>query len=353
MAVLEDAAAIVRRAGLRQEYVAPVLPWLATALRSQAEATSPYQVARRAGPCCGGRRRTARRGWRIARFYQNNAPHALRERALVASLRGHDRRARRLLDAQPGRGRGPGRPLRARPQPVGAGPHRSARRPTRAAVERGRGRPPGPATRSLAAGTARPAPSRPPAPPACRWPTASRHSSTSAATSPPPPPRTRSSPPCGRRRPPCCGSNGVSSSTSATTSPDAGERPAVAAASTGGAAPSSGGRSTSGRPVVLSDAGRLRSGRQRGALRPAVGPVRPDLQRGPGRSPASTSPTARSPTSSATTRSSSSSSWPCWPGPPWSTWPAPRPASGRWPRTRATSSPSSTATSRSSTRARP
>ena len=47
VAVLEQAAAIVRRAGLRQEYVAPVLPWLATALRSQAEAVPPYQPRRR------------------------------------------------------------------------------------------------------------------------------------------------------------------------------------------------------------------------------------------------------------------------------------------------------------------
>ena len=97
VAVLEEAAAIVRHAGLRQEYVAPVLPWLATALRSQAEATSPYEVGRRRA-LLRRAARTARRGWWLARFYRNNAPHALRERALVASLRGHDRRARRLLE---------------------------------------------------------------------------------------------------------------------------------------------------------------------------------------------------------------------------------------------------------------
>ncbi|MEA2973842.1 MAG: hypothetical protein QOG82_2300 [Actinomycetota bacterium] len=96
VAVLEDAAAIVRRAGLRQEYVAPVLPWLATAQRSQAAATSPYQATLRRARLLRAAR-TARRGWWVARFYENNAPHALRERGLVASLQGHDRRARRFL----------------------------------------------------------------------------------------------------------------------------------------------------------------------------------------------------------------------------------------------------------------
>ncbi len=96
VAVLEKAAAIVKRAGLRQEYVAPVLPWLATALRSQAEAVSPYQPERRRA-LLRRAAATGRRGWRVARFFRNNAPHALRERALVASLLGHDRRARRLL----------------------------------------------------------------------------------------------------------------------------------------------------------------------------------------------------------------------------------------------------------------
>ncbi|MEA2827503.1 MAG: hypothetical protein QOG43_1942 [Actinomycetota bacterium] len=96
VAVLEEAAAIVRRAGLRQEYVAPVLPWLATAQRSQAEAMSPYRANRRRA-LLRQAARTARRGWRVARFYKNNAPHALRERGLVESLQGHDGRARRLL----------------------------------------------------------------------------------------------------------------------------------------------------------------------------------------------------------------------------------------------------------------
>ncbi|HEV3354646.1 MAG TPA: EAL domain-containing protein [Acidimicrobiales bacterium] len=97
VAVLETARGIVRRAGLRQEYVAPVLPWLATALRMQAEHLPVYaprhrdRLLRRAA-------RVAAQAGRISRSYRNNLPHALRERGLVAAQRGRARRARRCLD---------------------------------------------------------------------------------------------------------------------------------------------------------------------------------------------------------------------------------------------------------------
>ena len=95
--VLEAARAIVRRAGLRQEYVAPVAPWLATALRVCAERESVYAPGRRRAAV---RRadRAARRAARVARSYPNNRPHALRERALVEAMRGRDGKARALLD---------------------------------------------------------------------------------------------------------------------------------------------------------------------------------------------------------------------------------------------------------------
>ena len=97
VARLEEAQAIVAGAGLRQEYVAPVLPWLATALRMQLEAMpvhAPRSVrARRLRTAL----RVARRADRLSRSYRNNRPHALRERALVLDLRGRARRAERLL----------------------------------------------------------------------------------------------------------------------------------------------------------------------------------------------------------------------------------------------------------------
>jgi diguanylate cyclase (GGDEF)-like protein len=95
--VLTGADRYLRASGLRQEYVAPVRPWLATALRLQLERTSGLapatrrRLARRA-------RRAARRALRLARSYRNNLPHALRESALLAASAGRPRRARRLLD---------------------------------------------------------------------------------------------------------------------------------------------------------------------------------------------------------------------------------------------------------------
>ena len=93
---LEEAASTIRHAGLRQEYVAPVACWNATVRRLQAESTPAHQPAERTRRL----RRTARavRGARFWAFsYRNNAPHALREAGLLAALRGHPRKATRLL----------------------------------------------------------------------------------------------------------------------------------------------------------------------------------------------------------------------------------------------------------------
>jgi diguanylate cyclase (GGDEF)-like protein/PAS domain S-box-containing protein len=97
VARFEEAAAIVAAAGLRQEYVAPVLPWLATGLRRQLEAMpahAPRGLRRRRLRRAA---RVARRADRLSRWYRNNRPHALRERALVLDLRGRSGRAGRLL----------------------------------------------------------------------------------------------------------------------------------------------------------------------------------------------------------------------------------------------------------------
>jgi tetratricopeptide (TPR) repeat protein len=94
---LQRADQLVRHAGLRQEYVAPVTPWLATALR-RAAAHAPDLSARERRRLARRARRAARRGRRIARSYRNNLPHALREKGLLAASAGHPRRARRALD---------------------------------------------------------------------------------------------------------------------------------------------------------------------------------------------------------------------------------------------------------------
>ncbi|MEX2551585.1 MAG: AAA family ATPase, partial [Actinomycetota bacterium] len=97
VSVLQAARALIRKAGLRQEYVAPVLPWLATALRIQME----QFAANSAVP-----RRTllrnilvTRRAVRLSRSYRNNLPHALREQGLIAALDRRPRTSRRKLIA--------------------------------------------------------------------------------------------------------------------------------------------------------------------------------------------------------------------------------------------------------------
>ena len=104
--MLREAHGVVRRAGLRQEYVAPVLPWLATALRLQAESLAAYAPERRR--LVRSARRIARRAGRLARSYRNNRPHALRERGLLAAMAGNRRAARRYLTASLGSARDQG-----------------------------------------------------------------------------------------------------------------------------------------------------------------------------------------------------------------------------------------------------
>jgi tetratricopeptide (TPR) repeat protein len=93
--VLEAGWATVRRAGLRQEYVAPVLSWWATALRQRVAAMAPDDPHRRAATRRA--RQVSRRAVRLSRSYRNNLPHALRERALIEVLGGRPRRGRTLL----------------------------------------------------------------------------------------------------------------------------------------------------------------------------------------------------------------------------------------------------------------
>ncbi|MBI2804954.1 MAG: protein kinase [Planctomycetes bacterium] len=95
--VFEKARQIAAGADIKNTYVAPILPWLATALRRQAEQMpdvhSGDRVAllKRAGKIAGQALRTAR-------AFQNDLPHALRERGLIAALQGRPGKARQDLD---------------------------------------------------------------------------------------------------------------------------------------------------------------------------------------------------------------------------------------------------------------
>ena len=74
--------------------VSPIRPWLLTALLRDAEATPRGIGGRRS---FGARAPCARQASRRARFYRNDLPHVLRERARLAALSGRRRRAKALF----------------------------------------------------------------------------------------------------------------------------------------------------------------------------------------------------------------------------------------------------------------
>ncbi|MDP9101941.1 MAG: EAL domain-containing protein [Actinomycetota bacterium] len=93
---LTQAAATIKAAGLRQEYVAPVSAWRATTARLRAEGLPLHDTRGRARALRGLRRAGLVARW-WAMSYRNNGPHALREAGLCASLSGRPRRAHRAL----------------------------------------------------------------------------------------------------------------------------------------------------------------------------------------------------------------------------------------------------------------
>ena len=93
----ERAEELSEEHGLRQDYVAAVKPWLATALRLELEAT-PATAAARRRELLRLSRRAVRRALGIARVYRNSLPHALREAGLLAAIQRRAARAREQLD---------------------------------------------------------------------------------------------------------------------------------------------------------------------------------------------------------------------------------------------------------------
>jgi two-component system sensor kinase len=94
--LLEVALKRVRHAGMWNVFVVSLVPWLATALREQAESTPPFAVRLRRTRVRWAARH-ARQACRVARRFPNDLSHALRESALVAALAGRESRARKLL----------------------------------------------------------------------------------------------------------------------------------------------------------------------------------------------------------------------------------------------------------------
>lgn len=94
---LEQAVGTATSAGIQNAYTAPALPWLATALRMQAEATLPHAPALRKERLAKAEQ-IALRGIAAAKVCPNDLPRAIRERAIVAAMRGQYRKSRRLFD---------------------------------------------------------------------------------------------------------------------------------------------------------------------------------------------------------------------------------------------------------------
>jgi tetratricopeptide (TPR) repeat protein len=88
---------LFRQAGMKNAGVSPVRPWLLTSLRRAAETTHVTDRRRRAA-LLRRARSVARQATRRARFYRNDLPHVLRERAHLAALGGRRRRAQTLFD---------------------------------------------------------------------------------------------------------------------------------------------------------------------------------------------------------------------------------------------------------------
>lgn len=85
-----------RRAGIKNTYVIPCLPWLATALRREAERLCPTNPAE-SRRLLRQARRAARHGWRLARTFRNDLPHCLRELGLISAALGRERTARQFF----------------------------------------------------------------------------------------------------------------------------------------------------------------------------------------------------------------------------------------------------------------
>ena len=95
--VLEQADILTCGSGYRQEYVAPIRAWLATALRAALDQVPVYDPQERA-LLLRRLRRAVRGALQFARAYRNNLPHALREAALLESMHGRSSKSRRLFE---------------------------------------------------------------------------------------------------------------------------------------------------------------------------------------------------------------------------------------------------------------
>ena len=95
--ILTKARAVCREVGMMNAWVSPVLPWLATTHRLQWQRSTDL-VPHRRRQLLVSARRAARQALSVARKFQTDLPHALREAGLIAAMQGSVDKARRYLD---------------------------------------------------------------------------------------------------------------------------------------------------------------------------------------------------------------------------------------------------------------
>ena len=110
LAALQEARQLVIEKNFWQEHTAPVLPWMATALRARIERL-PALASHARKSAIADHRQAARRAQWISLRFPNNAPHALRERGYAEALAGRPRRARHYIEKSMRRARSQGAAL--------------------------------------------------------------------------------------------------------------------------------------------------------------------------------------------------------------------------------------------------
>ncbi|MFN0021879.1 MAG: response regulator [Pirellulaceae bacterium] len=93
----QRAQQLVEKAGVNNAYVQPIRSWIATALRRQTEMISGWAPERRK-TLLKQASKVVGKALKVARTFQNDLPHALREAGLVAAMQGSTRKARQYLD---------------------------------------------------------------------------------------------------------------------------------------------------------------------------------------------------------------------------------------------------------------
>lgn len=95
--ILQKAKDLIKEFGLRNEYTVPVYIMISTSLRLQAEKVPVFGYSTRR-LLLKSAKKAAQQGFRLARKFRNNLPHALREIGLLSAMEGKMNRARKYFD---------------------------------------------------------------------------------------------------------------------------------------------------------------------------------------------------------------------------------------------------------------